>query len=89
MFPQIPGWRDTATGRSRKDEVPKAWIAVVDAGPLYDSMVARLLELGVPTLCTVDRALRMFEAYGEQRLATTGAPQPIEGARDVPVSAGP
>ena len=72
-----------------KDEVPKPWVAVVDAGPLYDSMAARLLELGVPTFRTADRALRMFEMYCERRLAAASVPRPIEGAWDVLVSAGP
>ena len=41
----------------------KPWVAVVDAGPLYDSMVGLLLERGVPTFRTADRALRLFGRY--------------------------
>lgn len=41
----------------------KPWVAVVDAGPLYDSMVGLLLEQGVPTFRTADRALRLFGRY--------------------------
>ncbi|MGD8726036.1 MAG: acetate--CoA ligase family protein [Gemmatimonadales bacterium] len=44
-------------------ELAKPWIAVVDAGPRYDVMRTRLLEHGVPTFQTVDRALRLFELY--------------------------
>ncbi len=44
-------------------ETGKAWVAVVDAGPLYDAMATRLQEHGVPTFRTADRALRLFEIY--------------------------
>jgi acyl-CoA synthetase (NDP forming) len=44
-------------------ETSKPWIAVVDAGPLYDAMARKLQEHGVPTFRTADRALRLFEVY--------------------------
>ena len=50
----------------------KAWVAVVDAGPLYDSMAQLLIERGVPTFRTADRALRLFGRYCEWRLAHEG-----------------
>ncbi len=41
-------------------ESSKPWIAVVDAGPLYDAMARRLEQSGIPTFRTADRALRLF-----------------------------
>jgi acyl-CoA synthetase (NDP forming) len=49
----------------------KAWVAVVDAGSLYDPMVARLRALGVPTFRVADRALRLLEQYCRHRLAAS------------------
>lgn len=46
-----------------KATVSKAWIAVVDGGPLYDAMAATLESGGVPTFRTADRAIRMFDVY--------------------------
>jgi acyl-CoA synthetase (NDP forming) len=41
----------------------KAWVTVVDAGPLYDPL-ARILEAGgIPTFRTADAALRALEAF--------------------------
>lgn len=51
-----------------RQESPKAWVAVVDAGPLYDPMVEDLLAHGVPTFRTADRALRLFDMYCRRRL---------------------
>jgi acyl-CoA synthetase (NDP forming) len=51
-----------------KDSLPKAWVAVVDGGPLYDPMAALLDAGGVPTFRTADRAVRMLETYCGQRL---------------------
>jgi len=52
---------------------PKAWVAVVDAGPLYDAMAEDLLAHGVPTFRTADRALRLFELYCLRRLRAGSA----------------
>jgi acyl-CoA synthetase (NDP forming) len=41
----------------------KPWVAVVDAGPLYDPMVDTLLAAGIPTFRAADRALRLFNVY--------------------------
>jgi acyl-CoA synthetase (NDP forming) len=42
---------------------PKPWVAVVDAGPLYDPMAHHLAAGGVPTFRTVDRALRLLAEW--------------------------
>jgi len=46
----------------------KAWVAVVDGGPQYDTFAARLLEGGVPTFRSVDRAMRVFDRYCTSRV---------------------
>ena len=43
-------------GLWRTTTVP--WVAVVDSGPLYDALAARLDRAGVPTFRSADRALR-------------------------------
>ncbi len=64
-------FRDDSTGGRMvrlHRELPKAWVAVVDAGPLYDPL-ARLLEQGgIPTFRTADAALRLFDIYCATRL---------------------
>jgi hypothetical protein len=52
-------------------ESVKAWVAVVDAGALYDPMAMLLERGGVPTFRTADRALRLFNIYCQTRLART------------------
>ncbi len=62
---------DSTAGRMVRlhRESAKAWVAVVDAGPLYDPL-ARLLEQGgVPTFRTADAALRLFDIYCTARLS--------------------
>jgi acyl-CoA synthetase (NDP forming) len=51
-------------------ETPKPLVAVVDAGPLYEPMRTKLLESGVPTFATADRALRMMEVYCRRMMDT-------------------
>jgi acyl-CoA synthetase (NDP forming) len=46
-----------------KQTSDKPWVAVVDAGPLYDPMSRSLLAAGVPTFRTADRALRLLNVY--------------------------
>jgi acyl-CoA synthetase (NDP forming) len=41
----------------------KPWVAVVDAGHIYDPMAALLESGGVPTFRTADRALRLFNRW--------------------------
>ncbi len=45
----------------------KPWAAVVDSGELYDPLAARLLDGGVPTFRTADRALRLLELYARAK----------------------
>ena len=45
--------------------VAKPWVAVVDAGILYDPMTARLEGAGIPTFRTADRGLRLFDIFCE------------------------
>jgi acyl-CoA synthetase (NDP forming) len=52
-----------------RDSVSKAWVAVVDAGPVYDEMARLLKEQDVPTFRTADRALRLFHRFCEVRLS--------------------
>ena len=46
-------WRQTS----------KPWVAVVDAGPAYDTMERVLSDGGVPVFRTADRAARLLELY--------------------------
>jgi acyl-CoA synthetase (NDP forming) len=53
-----------ANGIARLKEVTsKAWVAVIDGGPLYDSMVGVLEGNQIPVFRTADRALRILEKY--------------------------
>lgn len=45
------------------NESMKPWVAVVDAGPLYDPMSRALEAGGIPTFRTADRALRLFGVW--------------------------
>ncbi len=65
----------------------KPWVAVVDAGRLYDRMAQRLEDGGVPTFRTADRALRLFGRWCTQRLPAGAAAEPLV-AGPVPAPAG-
>ena len=52
----------------------KAWVAVVDAGSMYDPLVETLLTSGVPVFRTVDRALAVFARYCAHRCRRRTAP---------------
>ncbi len=54
-----------------KAEVPKPWIAIVDAGTIYDPLALRLQAGGVPTFRTADRAMRLLNLFVEERFAHT------------------
>jgi acyl-CoA synthetase (NDP forming) len=54
----------------RHDE-GKPWIAVVDAGALYDQMARALLAAGIPTFRSADRALRLFNVFCAERMRKT------------------
>ena len=55
-----------------KQELPKAWVAVVDAGRPYDPLAALLESNGVPTFRTADTALRLFNAFVTARSRVEG-----------------
>ncbi len=59
----------------------KPWVAVVDAGSLYDPMAAALEAASIPTFRAADRAVRMLSVFA--RLAARGAPR-TEFPREVP-----
>jgi acyl-CoA synthetase (NDP forming) len=54
-----------------KDEIAKPWIAIVDAGALYDPLAQRLQEGGMPTFRTADRALKLLNVFVEERFNHT------------------
>ena len=79
-LPPGPGHRDDLTRGDSiaqrlirlKEEVPKAWVAVVDAGALYDPLVAALEAGRVPTFRTADTALRLLNVFVDTRLRGKG-----------------
>jgi acyl-CoA synthetase (NDP forming) len=46
----------------------KAWVAIVDGGPLYDPFVRALETGGIPVVRTADRAMRALDAIVRARL---------------------
>jgi acyl-CoA synthetase (NDP forming) len=54
--------------RRIRESTSKAWVAVVDAGPIYDEMATLLRAYEIPTFRTADRALRLFHRFCEERL---------------------
>ena len=46
----------------------KPWIAVVDAGALYDAMARHLVAAGIPTFRSAGRAMRLFNVYCASRI---------------------
>jgi acyl-CoA synthetase (NDP forming) len=64
------------------DEIAKPWVAVVDAGILYDPIAARLEGAGIPTFRTADRALRLFDIFCEAKTAAYPAGQMLLEPRD-------
>ncbi len=49
----------------------KPWIAVVDAGALYDAMAGHLVAAGIPTFRSADRAMRLFNVYCAARMGAS------------------
>lgn len=47
----------------------KPMVAVVDGGRLYDPLVQQLIDGGIPTFRSADRAMRIVNAWVENRLA--------------------
>jgi acyl-CoA synthetase (NDP forming) len=73
-------------------EYRKPWVAVVDAGALYDDMAAALERASVPTFRTADRAVRVLsllarhKARALQTTAADGHPaatRPVHGSGGV------
>jgi acyl-CoA synthetase (NDP forming) len=56
----------------------KPFVAVVDAGALYDPLAVALEARGIPAFRTADRALRAFATWCAARLAD-GMPRPDRG----------
>jgi len=56
-----------------KTTICKPWVAVVDAGSLYDPMASLLEGHAVPTFRTADRALRVFEQYCRSMIESMGS----------------
>lgn len=53
-------------------ERTKAWVAVVDAGGVYDPLARALEKGGVPVFRSADRAMRVFGRYCAARLRRGG-----------------
>jgi hypothetical protein len=66
------GHPDSIAGRLARlsREMSKPWVAVVDAGALYDPMVRVLESAGVPTFRAADRALRLFGVWAGHSAAS-------------------
>ena len=54
-----------------KNEMQKPWIAVVDAGAIYDPFAEHLQAGGIPTFRAADRALRLLNVFVEERFRHT------------------
>lgn len=60
---------DSIAGRllRLKAESPKPWVAVIDAGAVYDPLARRLEAGGIPTFRAADRALRVLNVFVADR----------------------
>jgi acyl-CoA synthetase (NDP forming) len=56
-----------------KRDAGKPWVAVVDAGAIYDPMARALQAAGIPTFRSADRALRLLNVYCAERRRGSGA----------------
>ncbi|MBZ5554344.1 MAG: acetate--CoA ligase family protein [Acidobacteriia bacterium] len=52
------------------EELSKPWLVVIDSGPLYDPMAQLLVEQGIPTFRTADRALSLFNIVCREKMRT-------------------
>jgi len=59
------------------EDTAKPWVAVIDAGPLYDPMAGRLAAAGIPTFRSADRAMRLMSLFVEKRLRLALRQQPV------------
>jgi hypothetical protein len=55
-----------------KDEIEKPWVAVIDAGAIYDPMAGLLEANNIPVFRTADRAARIFNIYCAEQLSRAG-----------------
>lgn len=55
------------------NESRKPWVVAIDGGAPYDELARTLEAHGIPTLRTVDRAVRLLGRYCEERLRAAGA----------------
>lgn len=54
-----------------RHESSKPWVAVVDAGPLYDPLARELQRGGIPAFRAADRALRLLNVFVDERFTHT------------------
>jgi acyl-CoA synthetase (NDP forming) len=52
-----------------REEIPKPWVVVVDAGRPYDPMAGMLMAGGIPVFRHTDTAMRLLEIFCRHRLA--------------------
>ena len=55
------------------EDTAKPWVAVIDAGPLYDPLAGHLAAAGIPTFRSADRAMRLLGIFVERRLRVDAA----------------
>lgn len=66
--------------RGLRQRIAKPWVAVVDAGPLFDPMARLLVEAEIPTFRAADRALRLLNIFCAARLRRAEASRLVEGS---------
>jgi acyl-CoA synthetase (NDP forming) len=54
-----------------REQTTKPWIAVIDAGSIYDPLVRCLQAAGIPTFRSADRALRLLNIFVGARFRDT------------------
>lgn len=59
------------------EETTKPWVAVIDAGALYDPLALRLSTGGIPTFRSADRAMRLLSVFVEKRLVAERRDAPV------------
>lgn len=57
-----------------RNEIAKPWVAVVDAGRLYDPLADSLEAARIPVFRTADRALRVFGRFCLERIGRVAGP---------------
>jgi acyl-CoA synthetase (NDP forming) len=59
------------------EDTLKPWVAVIDAGPLYDPLAGHLAAAGIPTFRSADRAMRLMSLFVERRLRLSHRAQTV------------